>query len=378
MRLDSLQRHWQAFGERDPLWAVLTEDHKKDNRWTVDDFMASGEQLVGWYVARLKELGIVPRFSRALDFGCGVGRVTQGLAAIAGEVTGVDIAPAMVARARECNRFGARVRYAVNERDDLRAFADGEFDLVHSTIVVQHMHPIYQRRYLGELLRVLAPGGVLILQSASDFYRLDPPAGPATRVAGPLPAVACRGRVTGLGPRLVLPVLGRSERLVTIENLAKAPWPALGDGDDRFQIKLGARWRRWAGAGASAVVHEGMRTVLPGDVPPRTPTELPLVLDAPEDPGHYLLEVDLLQEEVGWFADRGPSSALLVSTVLTAEAPVAGQTEPQMEMYCVPRPELTRRFADAGADLVRALPSDASGPGCSSHYYFVRKSRGGA
>src|SRR5687767_12790864 len=122
MRLDSLQQHWQSFGERDPLWAVLTEDQKKDNRWTVADFMASGTDLVDWYAAGLKSLGIAPRFARALDFGCGVGRVTQALTRMAGDVVGIDIAPAMVARAREANRHGARCRYVVNDRDDLRAF----------------------------------------------------------------------------------------------------------------------------------------------------------------------------------------------------------------------------------------------------------------
>ena len=56
---------------------------------------------------------------QALDFGCGVGRLTQALAEHFERVAGVDIAASMIARARQENRHGDRVRYVVNERSDL-------------------------------------------------------------------------------------------------------------------------------------------------------------------------------------------------------------------------------------------------------------------
>lgn len=42
----------------------------------------------------------------ALDFGCGVGRLTQALAAHFDEVTGVDISPSMIKLAKKYSRHG--------------------------------------------------------------------------------------------------------------------------------------------------------------------------------------------------------------------------------------------------------------------------------
>ncbi len=48
---------------------------------------------------------------RALDFGCGVGRLTQALARHFNIVDGVDIAPSMIELANQFNRSGGRCRY---------------------------------------------------------------------------------------------------------------------------------------------------------------------------------------------------------------------------------------------------------------------------
>src|SRR5205807_4159881 len=110
---------------------------------------------------RLNALGISLRRGRALDFGCGVGRLTQALCERFDSVAGVDIAPSMIELANRYNRFGARCEYAVNDTDDLSRFADGTFDFAFTLIVLQHMVPKYARRYIAELLRVTATDGVL-------------------------------------------------------------------------------------------------------------------------------------------------------------------------------------------------------------------------
>jgi SAM-dependent methyltransferase len=50
----------------------------------------------------------------------------------------------------------------VNEREDLQIFARGFFDFICSSITLQHIDPVYAKRYLKEFLRVLAPGGALV------------------------------------------------------------------------------------------------------------------------------------------------------------------------------------------------------------------------
>ena len=103
----------------------------------------------------------------ALDFGCGVGRVTQALALHFDQVYGVDISPSMIQHADNYNQYGDRCEYLVNETADLRRFPDDRFDFIYSNITLQHMPARFTRRYIAEFVRVLAPTGVLLFQLSS-------------------------------------------------------------------------------------------------------------------------------------------------------------------------------------------------------------------
>jgi ubiquinone/menaquinone biosynthesis C-methylase UbiE len=86
--------------------------------------------------------------ARVLDVGTGTGVAARALADWfpAAEVTGVDLAPAMVA---EAERKGGRAGFIVADASRL-PFPDGSFDLV----VLMNAIPFF-----AELARVLAPGG---------------------------------------------------------------------------------------------------------------------------------------------------------------------------------------------------------------------------
>jgi len=164
MKLWQTRRHWEKFARTDPLWAVLAAPDKDGNRWTVDDFFAAGEREVEAALDIVhRRFPQLPR-RRALDFGCGVGRLTQALAGHFDRVTGVDISTEMIAHARRHNRHGDRVAYVHNPAADLACFADGTFDLVLSFITLQHVAPAFAWRYLAEFLRVCAPGGAVYFQ----------------------------------------------------------------------------------------------------------------------------------------------------------------------------------------------------------------------
>ncbi|MEK6640674.1 MAG: class I SAM-dependent methyltransferase [Nitrospirota bacterium] len=169
MNLNDLQRNWNQLGKQDPLWAVISYPDKKGGKWTPEQFFQMGKDDISQFFQYLSKLGVViPRW-HALDFGCGVGRLTQAMAASFDKVAGVDIAPSMIKLAQQYNRFEGRCRYYLNERDDLALFKDNSFDLVFSLITLQHIHPQYVRRYLAEFLRVLVPGGVLYFQLPSRY-----------------------------------------------------------------------------------------------------------------------------------------------------------------------------------------------------------------
>lgn len=168
MTLKRLRRQWDVLGKTDPFWAVLTADDKRDNRWSIEEFFASGEREIDEVTAYVESLGVELDRGRALDFGCGPGRLTQALANRFAAVWGVDIAPSMIEQAERYDRHHGTCHYAVNERADLKMFESESFGFIYSVIVLQHIKPRYQRAYIREFVRILAPGGVLVFQLPSE------------------------------------------------------------------------------------------------------------------------------------------------------------------------------------------------------------------
>ncbi|MBK8914124.1 MAG: class I SAM-dependent methyltransferase [Phycisphaerales bacterium] len=184
MELPELARHWDAFARSDPLWAILTAPDTRGNRWDPQAFFETGRREIAGLLQLLEELSLSPQRGIALDFGCGVGRLSQALAGHFERVVGVDIAAGMIERACRENRHGPRVRYMRNERGDLACLPDSEFDLVYCNIVLQHMEPRFAKSYIGEFLRVLSPNGVLCFQLPERrAHAVDPPAHPASAPA---------------------------------------------------------------------------------------------------------------------------------------------------------------------------------------------------
>ena len=168
MHIKDLQKNWDEFGRTDPLWAIITDPAKKGGGWDVGEFFRTGRDEVAAVLRYAAALGVRAGRRRALDFGCGVGRLTQALAEHFAEVDGVDIAPSMIDLARQYNRHGDRCRYSLNERPDLRLFESGRFDFLYTNVVLQHMEPRYAKDYLVEFLRVLAPDGLAVFQLPSE------------------------------------------------------------------------------------------------------------------------------------------------------------------------------------------------------------------
>jgi SAM-dependent methyltransferase len=167
LNLKALRKHWDLFASRDPLWAILTHPDRKGSRWDIREFFETGVWEIGRSLEQVAALHPGLQKRRALDFGCGVGRLTQPLAQHFEQVYGVDISDSMIQQANDHNRHGSRCQYVVNQRGDLRIFPDEHFDFIYSNITLQHMPPRYGRRYIAEFIRVLAPAGALLFQIPS-------------------------------------------------------------------------------------------------------------------------------------------------------------------------------------------------------------------
>jgi SAM-dependent methyltransferase len=111
----------------------------------------------------LADLQLSPA-ARALEIGCGVGRLVRPLAERIGSVVGVDISPEMVRRARELCAGVPNATFEVTE-GSLETVSDASLDLVYSYIVFQHIPSVEPiARYVREAARALRPGGVMRFQ----------------------------------------------------------------------------------------------------------------------------------------------------------------------------------------------------------------------
>ncbi|MGH9871901.1 MAG: hypothetical protein ACRD9S_05465 [Pyrinomonadaceae bacterium] len=144
----------------------------------------------------------------------------------------------------------------------------------------------------------------------------EKPAGNATTTApatdlpyatAPLPANGYKATITLAEP----PTKLRPGQKVTIQvkarNASDVPWKVRGGGDDnKFYIAVGDRW---LSADGTVITAQDGRYGLNRNLQPGEETEVPLLITAPKDPGEYILEIDLVQEQVAWFHDKGSPTA---------------------------------------------------------------------
>jgi ubiquinone/menaquinone biosynthesis C-methylase UbiE len=166
--LRDIKTNWDEFAKTDPLWSILPFPEKKGNRWTIEELFAHGVREIRSVMDFLAEIAASCGRNRALDFGCGVGRLTQALAAYFREAVGVDISEVMIRLAQEHNPRPDQCRYLVNDKPDLEIFSAGYFDFVYSNIVFQHIPPDLTFGYIREFIRILKPGGLIVFQMTTE------------------------------------------------------------------------------------------------------------------------------------------------------------------------------------------------------------------
>jgi SAM-dependent methyltransferase len=165
--LRKLQENWDGFARTDPLWAICVDPRKRNHKWNKQEFFDTGRKEIERVLQYLESLGLsIDRTAVALDFGCGVGRLTRALATHFHECWGVDISPTMIQMASDLHRNHSRCNFLLNQAGDLQDLSDGSFGFIYTSIVLQHLEKKYARIYLLELVRVLKPGGIFVFQVA--------------------------------------------------------------------------------------------------------------------------------------------------------------------------------------------------------------------
>lgn len=356
MEFGELRRNWNDFGRTDPLWAILTVPGTRHGGWDPDEFFRAGRTEIERVMQRVSTETndrLPARHDRALDFGCGAGRLTQALAAHFDNVVGVDIAPSMIELARDYDRSSRKCSFVLLQGQDLSELEDASFDFVYTAHVLQHMHPRYARRYVAEFVRVLRPDGCAFIEIPT---RLVP------GLESALPPAAFRARVELPNPPRELAAGAMHPVEVVVTNESPVPWRAPTD-DGSYIVAIGDHWRTADGAVAA---FDDARSALPMDLSPGASCTAELCVQAPAKPGRYELEVDLVLEAVAWFAQRG-SPTTKCPVVVTARADdveldaadaPGSDPGPTMQMYGTPEHVVRKWVHDSHGSVVSVLDWD--------------------
>ncbi len=187
------------WGRQDPYFAVITNEKFRRAKLTDDakrEFFESGRYHVNYVLdAASRLLGRTIEPQRALDFGCGVGRVALPLAERVPQVVGIDVSPDMLDE-MDRNAQAQSLRNVQGALSDATLSAvSGTFDFVHSCITFQHIPPARGLRLFQRLVELLDAGGVGAIQiTCAKSYHADTYGQPPRPEVPPSAVVDLRAR----------------------------------------------------------------------------------------------------------------------------------------------------------------------------------------
>ena len=160
--VERMREDWDRRAREDAFYYAGFGRRNQDER----EFFSSAAEVFGAITGELVRLPEAPAHSRrALEIGCGPGRLMLPMSTHFGEIHGVDISEEMAARAREALRDVPHAHVHVTPGDGLGMFPAEYFDFIYSYIVFQHIpDPAIVLNYLREAHRTLKTGGILCCQ----------------------------------------------------------------------------------------------------------------------------------------------------------------------------------------------------------------------
>jgi ubiquinone/menaquinone biosynthesis C-methylase UbiE len=115
----------------------------------------------------------IPFGSKILDLGTGAGAQAFGLAKLGFEVEGLDVSESAIKRCLE-RKTNEKINFTVGDVINL-PYQDNLFDAAVDCVVFQHLSLEDLEKALGEVLRILRPGGLFLSLAATDDYDLTLP-----------------------------------------------------------------------------------------------------------------------------------------------------------------------------------------------------------
>ena len=131
-------------------------------------FERSSADTAGWIRDKLTGHGTqLDERSALLDFGCGCGRVARRWSELSGAVHGTDYNPLLV---QWCNAHLAFADFATNALEPPLPYADDSFDFLYSISIFTHLDEPLQVPWMRELVRVVRPGGLILITVSGEEH----------------------------------------------------------------------------------------------------------------------------------------------------------------------------------------------------------------
>jgi 2-polyprenyl-3-methyl-5-hydroxy-6-metoxy-1,4-benzoquinol methylase len=147
---DATDENWEYFGKKCPYFGVVSWQDFRPENFDAEarrKFFETGAQYIQWLFEIIRQK-VRSDFKpvRALDFGCGVGRLLIPLARSCGKVTGIDVSASMRNEAAKNCLLAGIENFSLAASVDELLSQGAKFDFINSFIVFQHIRP--KRGYL--------------------------------------------------------------------------------------------------------------------------------------------------------------------------------------------------------------------------------------
>jgi SAM-dependent methyltransferase len=163
--LNEVQANYNQIGLEDAFSGTVGNPNKD-----LDLYFEHGHQQIAGILSTGQKLGINPTNGKALDFGCGIGRVTRTLAKQFDEVHGLDISPSMIALANDYNANPVKCHFHLHCDYQLELFADDFFDLIVGINIFRYISPALSEAYVREFIRLVKPGGLVYFETSEAVF----------------------------------------------------------------------------------------------------------------------------------------------------------------------------------------------------------------